>query len=555
MQLSSLFLLAASTATCVLPVAAHDLGDLESVLEPEGFNVSEAVLKLGVAVAEIPPLEDAGKRLGTGSPSTGCSTACASLKLIYGDTAVLVAGNDTACIDFIGSYWSAIQAEVRPRCIFQPSKPEEVSVAVLLARLTQCPFAVKSGGHAAMAGASNAEGGITVSFTNMKSISLSADRTVASIQPGNVWGDVYAELTKSDVTVIGGRLYNIGVGGLITGGGIAYSSGVYGWACDNVESFDVVISSGAIIRATATQFPDFYWALRGGGNNFGIVVGFNLFTHPLPGGRMWGGTRAYTENSFPQVAEAFANMVANAEQDPRAGLWHVYTLYNGSKISSTELYYAEPDGNDAPILSDWNAIPAVSDTTQNRVIAEYARVGMDSTPPGLREVYAVISTKASIEIVELARDIYFEEVTAVVDLPGIVPVLVFQGISVPTLKHMQRDGGNALGLEVEDGPFYIIQVPVMWSNQEDDDAVYAFASRVLERINGEAEARGLSNDYVYMNYGSQYQDVISGYGAENKDRLKRIAKKYDPREVFQKLQPGYFKLDRAPLQDPRYFNW
>lgn len=69
-----------------------------------------------------------------------------------------------------------------------------------------------------MAGASSIEGGITVSFTNMRGVSLSADRKVASVQPGNVWGDVYQELTKYDVTVIGGRIYSVGVGGLTTGG-------------------------------------------------------------------------------------------------------------------------------------------------------------------------------------------------------------------------------------------------------------------------------------------------------------------------------------------------
>ncbi|KAK1961422.1 FAD binding domain-containing protein [Colletotrichum sublineola] len=560
MQFSRLFVSAASAAFHLLPIVAQDSGDLESAVEPADFNVAEALLKLGVNVTEIPPLEDVGKRCGARCSAAVmltfvCFVQCASLQFIYGDAAVLEMGNDTAYTAFVNSYWSANQAEVRSSCIFKPSKPEEVSVMVLLSRLTRCPFAAKSGGHAAMAGASSAEGGITVSFTNMKSVSLSADKTVASIQPGNIWGDVYEELAKSDLTVIGGRLYNIGVGGLTTGGGISYFSSMYGWACDNVDSYDVVIASGAVVRVTATQFPDLYWALRGGGNNFGLVVSFNLLTRPLPGGMMWGGARLFAESTFPQLAEAFANIVANAEQDPQAGLWHVYTVYNGSRLSSTTLYHADPNAGDAPIFSDWNAVPAVSDTTKSRVIAEYAKYGMETIPSGLREVYAVITTKAGIEIVKLARDIYYEELPAVADVPGIRPNLVFQGITVPMLEHMQGNGGNALGLKVEDGPLYIVQVPIMWGNKEDDEAVYAFASRVLERINAEAEARGLSHDYVYMNYASQYQDVVSGYGAENKERLKRIAKKYDPKEVFQKLQPGYFKLDRAPVQDQRYFKW
>lgn len=111
-----------------------------------------------------------------------------------------------------------MQSDVNPYCIFKPQKPTQVSVLVLLARLAQCPFAAKSGGHAAFAGASSVEGGITVSFTNLKDISLSKDKKIASIGPGNIWGGVFEELTKSDVTVIGGRIHNIGVGGLTTGG-------------------------------------------------------------------------------------------------------------------------------------------------------------------------------------------------------------------------------------------------------------------------------------------------------------------------------------------------
>lgn len=80
-------------------------------------------------------------------------------------------------------------------------------------------------------------------------------------------------------------------------------------------------------------------------------------------------------------------------------------------------------------------------------------------------------------------------------------------------------------------------------------------SKVLERIKAVAVSEGVQNDWVYMNYASQFQDVISSYGSGNKAALKRIAAKYDPTGVFQKLQPGYFKLDRAPVPDSGYFSF
>jgi FAD/FMN-containing dehydrogenase len=145
------------------------------------------------------------------------------LKILYGDTTVETK-KEKAFEEFTGSYWSSNQAEVNPYCIFIPRKPSQISVVILLARLAQCPFAAKSGGHAAFAGASSVEGGITISFANLKGVSLSKDKKIASIEPGNIWGPVYEELTKFDVSVVGGRLYNIGVGGLTTGGICRYLS-------------------------------------------------------------------------------------------------------------------------------------------------------------------------------------------------------------------------------------------------------------------------------------------------------------------------------------------
>ncbi|KAF6816686.1 FAD binding domain-containing protein [Colletotrichum sojae] len=546
MHAPKLLLTAAWAASQAFTVAAQD----QVVLETPEFDVAEALLQYNVALSDLPGLSG----ISNETAETGCPIACDALKFLYGDEAVETR-DETAYAEFVGSYWSANQAAVKPYCVFKPEKPEGVSVMILLSRLTQCPFAAKSGGHAAMAGASGSDGGITLSFVNMKDIKLSDDKQIASVQPGNIWGDVFAFLTKFDVTVIGGRLFNIGVGGLTTGGGISYFSNQHGWACDNVESYDVVTATGAIVRASATEHGDLFWALRGGGNNFGLVVNFNLKTIPLEGGKMWGGARTYMPDHFDEVAAAFHNLIVNSEDDTKAGMWHVYGHYNKTSFAIPTLYYAEPNGGEAAIWNDFNAIPAAVDATQDRIVAEFAAEGMTQSPPGLREVYYVISTKADLELQKFARDLYFEDVVAVSDIPGIVPMMPLQGITVPQLKKMQENGGNALGLEVEDGPLYIIQLSIWWYREEDDEAVYSFASNLLRKISDEAKRRGLYNDYLYMNYASQYQDVVASYGEENKARLKSISEKYDPKQVFQKLQPGYFKLDRAPIPDSEYFSF
>lgn len=123
------------------------------------------------------------------------------------------------------------------------------------------------------------------------------------------------------------------------------------------------------------------------------------------------------------------------------------------------------------------------------------------------------------------------------------------------LEATKKNGGNPLGLAVEDGPLYIIQLSCWWENGEDDARMYQMISTVLERIKAVAVSEGVQNDYVYMNYASQFQDVVGSYGLENKAALNRIAAKYDPTGVFQKLQPGYFKLHGAPVPDSGYFSF
>ena len=137
------------------------------------------------------------------------------------------------------TYWSQQQASTLPSCRFSPVCAEEVSLAVLTFRVTSCEFAVKSGGHAAYVGASNINDGVTIDLRNMNEIILSSDHTVTSVGPGNHWYDVYSYLQPMNLTVIGGRVSAIGVGGLTLGGGISFFSSMYGWACDNVNNYQV----------------------------------------------------------------------------------------------------------------------------------------------------------------------------------------------------------------------------------------------------------------------------------------------------------------------------
>lgn len=136
-------------------------------------------------------------------------------------------------------YWSTQQSSQTPTCRVTPDSANDVSTALLILKAQQCQFAVKSGGHASFAGASNIDGAVAIDLVNLDTFEISEDRQEVSVGTGLRWGQVYLQLDAVNLAVIGGRNSEIGVGGLTLGGGISYFSGSKGWACDNVNNYEV----------------------------------------------------------------------------------------------------------------------------------------------------------------------------------------------------------------------------------------------------------------------------------------------------------------------------
>ncbi|EUC42951.1 hypothetical protein COCMIDRAFT_102147 [Bipolaris oryzae ATCC 44560] len=517
----------------------------ETTSDPSGSNSSQAIVPDGLEG------DDAAKLLQSiqANSTNSCEAACASLLGEFGATKV-AGGEDPDYKAAIEGFWSQQQREPVPRCIFRPETAQEVANVVRVSQANKCQFAFRSGGHAQFAGASSADGGITVLFERMAGITLSEDKKVASIGPGAVWSDIYGSLAEHNLAVVGGRVADIGVGGLVTGGGISYFSNQHGWACDNVVSYEVVLADGRIVTATHdSEYSDLYWALRGGGNNVGIVTHFNLetFAH---GPLMYGGDRVFTNESFSAAIDAFVDMAKNLEKDPKATefLSFVLDTRNNMRIAIVDLDYADPK-TDAPIFDTWNKIPAVVDNTKINSLVNLTLALAAPNPSGMRRSYWSMSVKLTDrEIIDRLVDITFETGDKLAHVPGMIPVQTIQVVTESQLKHMEKNGGNALGLSVSDGPFLLLLQSFGWMNPEDDELVLKTAADMVAQIKKVSKDLGVAHDYIYMNYASQFQDVIAGYG-ESAKKLRDIARKYDPEGVFQTLQPGYHKLNGPKSQD------
>lgn len=127
-------------------------------------------------------------------------------------------------------------------------------------------------------GASNAPGGVTVDLANLSSIDVKVQDSTVSIGPAATWDAVFAKLDPLGLSVAGGRVAGVGVGGLTLGGGLSYFGPRYGWTCDTAIVFEVVLADGSIVEASESQNTDLFHGLRGGSSNFGIVTRIDLKT-------------------------------------------------------------------------------------------------------------------------------------------------------------------------------------------------------------------------------------------------------------------------------------
>ncbi|KAI7201537.1 hypothetical protein KC316_g672 [Hortaea werneckii] len=506
------------TIVAALPISSCEDFDTVAALANHGVNASDFVTGGSRASIAGSPAEN---DLAARDESSGCKYACGTLSLLYhGNTAY--PKSPAYHLEEAG-YWSAVQAEVEPYCFFEPEDSVAVAVTMLLSRLTQCPFAVKSGGHAAFANASNIAGGITINMARMNEVKLSEDESVAKVGPGNTWYDVYTALEDRNLTVVGGRVADIGVGGLTLGGGVSFFSDV------NYES----------------HFDDLYYALRGGGNNFGVVSRFDLYTYPQ--GMMWGGSRAYPINETDTILNALVDYAHDAPSDPDAALIVAFTYAEqlGGYLIAADLEYAKPEAN-PPIFDAFQNASYISDTTKVVSLPDLTLQFNRSNPGGLHETYWTATYKLDRDLLQYMVAEYQTQTNKILDVAGLGPSFVLQIITADELRHMSRNGGNALGLSEEEGPLLLLNIAFWWNNPADDEKVLQTCQTILDNTVAYAAARDPAKEYRYMNYASQYQKVVRSYGAANHARPVEIATKYDPSGVFQRLQPGYFKLDGAP---------
>src|SRR5262249_11437778 len=168
----------------------------------------------------------------------------------------------------------------RPALIAFCSNTMDVVAAVRFAHEHELVAAVRGGGHG-VAGTAVCDGGLVIDLSLMKSVEVDPVSRSARTQAGVRWRELDSATQAFRLAVPGGTDSEVGIAGLTLGGGNGWLMGLYGATCDNLLAAEVVMADGRIVSASSADSPDLFWALRGGGGNFGIVTSFRYRLHPV----------------------------------------------------------------------------------------------------------------------------------------------------------------------------------------------------------------------------------------------------------------------------------
>ena len=197
----------------------------------------------------------------------------------------------------------------RPAVVVRVANADDVASAVNFAREGQVDLAVRGGGHS-VPGFGTCDGGVVIDLSGMRGVQVDPAGATARAEGGATWGDFNTATNAYGLATTGGIISTTGVAGLTLGGGIGYLSRGFGLSLDNLVSADVVLADGRFLKASERENQDLFWALRGGGGNFGVVTSFEFRLHPVKD--IYGGPMFYELSEAETILRFYRDYIADA---------------------------------------------------------------------------------------------------------------------------------------------------------------------------------------------------------------------------------------------------
>jgi FAD/FMN-containing dehydrogenase len=226
----------------------------------------------------------------------------------------------------------------KPALIAQCADAYDVIAALDYATANGLEVAVRAGGHNVTGRAMN-DDGVVIDLSKMKGIEIDLERRVARAEPGLTWGEYNEAVGAYGLVTPSGKISTVGVGGLALGGGIGWLARKYGMTIDNLISAQIVTADGRLLTASSIENPDLFWAIRGGGGNFGIAVSFQFRLHPLP--QVYGGLVGWPLPAAKDVLRFYRDFIA-ASPDELTTVAVLLTTPDGQPAIGVAACYAGP---------------------------------------------------------------------------------------------------------------------------------------------------------------------------------------------------------------------
>jgi FAD/FMN-containing dehydrogenase len=404
----------------------------------------------------------------------------------------------------------------RPALIARCQGTADVVDAVRLARDSGLEISVRGGGHS-VAGRAVTEGGLMIDLSQMKGIRIDPGARTARAQAGVLWRELNREAAVHGLATTGGAISTTGIAGYTLGGGLGWLMSKYGLAADNLLAVELVTSTGEVLDVTNESYPDLFWALQGGGGNFGIAASFEYRLHPVD--TIFGGLVAHPYESAKEVLTLFRDFTATLSDDASmfAGLVHAPDG-SGMKLAAFLLFHTgeleQAQADFEPILSFGTPVMAHVGPMPYPVMNTLLD---DGYPKGALNYWK------STFVSSLEDEAIDSLIAAFADCPSPMGAIVFEhfhgavtrmGISDTAVPH-REESLNVL-------------IPSVWMDPADTQTNIAWTRETFAILEPYLAGRRWLN---YFDDDDARDAVRAAYGP-NYDRLSQVKRQYDPDNVF-----------------------
>jgi len=404
-----------------------------------------------------------------------------------------------------------------PAIIARCHSASDVAAAVRFAREANLLVSVRGGGHNA-AGLAVSDGGLVIDLSGMRGVAVDAAQRVARVEGGARWREVDAATHAHGLATTGGLVSTTGVGGLTLGGGLGWLMRSYGLASDNVVGMELVTADSEIRHASATENPDLFWALRGGGGNFGVVTAFEFRLHPVR--TMYAGMLIYPFSRAREVLRRYRD-VASTAPDELTLFAALMTSPDGVPITAILVGYNGAAAAGEAAVRPLRDLEPVADHVTEMPYPALQSMLDDGFPSGL-QVYWRSNFLSGLpdEAIDLLCDRF---VTVTSPLSSLL-IEQFGGA-------VSRVGAAESAFPHRQAPFNLAVI-ARWAGPPAAAPHSTWARGVSEVMTP------FTSGGVYVNYlGTEGAERIrAAYGPATYERLVAVKRKYDPMNVFRMNQ-------------------